>query len=193
MDAFAEHRDMIDEQYLAVIDTETNYFDEVISVAVVVAHKETYQIIEERYYIITPECEKPAMYEYALNDYPPFSKCNREEVISDLRTLLLNHGVKNIFAYNAKFDYRHLPELADYTWHDIMSVAAYRQYNPSITYNDECYLTGRLKRDYGVQHMIRRLTKSEWYFEKHNAAYDAEDELMIMQSIGYPADWYPSL
>ena len=72
-------------------------------------------------------------------------------------------------------------------------VAAYRQYNPSITYNDECYLTGRLKRDYGVQHMIRRLTKSEWYFEKHNAAYDAEDELMIMQLIGYPADWYPSL
>ena len=130
---------------------------------------------------------------YALNDYPPFSKCNRKEVISDLRTLLLNHGVKNIFAYNAKFDYRHLPELADYTWHDIMSVAAYRQYNPSITYNDECYLTGRLKRDYGVQHMIRRLTKSEWYFEKHNAAYDAEDELMIMQLIGYPADWYPSL
>ena len=124
MDIFAEHRDMIDEQYLAVIDTETNMFDEVISVAVVVAHKETYQIIEERYYIITPECEKPAMYEYALNDYPPFSKCNREEVISDLRTLLLNHGVKNIFAYNAKFDYRHLPELADYTWHDIMSVAA---------------------------------------------------------------------
>lgn len=87
MDIFAEHRDMIDEQYLAVIDTETNMFDEVISVAVVVAHKETY----------------------------------------------------------------------------------------------------------GVQHMIRRLTKSEWYFEKHNAAYDAEDELMIMQLIGYPADWYPSL
>ena len=47
MDVFAEHRDMIDEQYLAVIDTETNMFDEVISVAVVVAHKETYQIIEE--------------------------------------------------------------------------------------------------------------------------------------------------
>lgn len=43
------------------------------------------------------------------------------------------------------------------------------------------------------EHMIRRLTKSEWYFEKHNAAYDAEDELMIMQLIGYPADWYPSL
>ena len=29
MDIFAEHRDMIDEQYLAVIDTETNMFDEV--------------------------------------------------------------------------------------------------------------------------------------------------------------------
>ena len=29
MDVFAEHRDMIDEQYLAVIDTETNMFDEV--------------------------------------------------------------------------------------------------------------------------------------------------------------------
>ena len=184
---------MIDEQYLAVIDTETNWSDEVISIAVVIAHKKTYQIIDERYYIISPECEKPSMYEHALNDYPPFAKCNREEVISDLRTLLLNHGVKNIFAYNAKFDYRHLPELADYFWHDIMNVAAYRQFNPSITCDDECYLTGRLKRDYGVQHMIRRLTKDERYFEKHNAVYDAEDELMIMQLIGYPADWYPSL
>lgn len=29
MDVFAERRDMIDEQYLAVIDTETNMFDEV--------------------------------------------------------------------------------------------------------------------------------------------------------------------
>ena len=45
-----------DGQYFAVIDAETNYYDEVISIGVVIAHRDTYRIIDEKYYIITPEC-----------------------------------------------------------------------------------------------------------------------------------------
>ena len=32
-----------------------------------------------------------------------------------------------MFAYNANFDYKHLPELNSYIWVDIMKIAAYKQ------------------------------------------------------------------
>ena len=40
---------------------------------------------------------------------------------------------------------------------------------------------------------MRLLLKNERYSEKHNAVYDARDELLIMQMMGYPIDQYPSI
>lgn len=182
-----------DGQYFAVIDTETNYYDEVISIGVVIAHRDTYRIIDEKYYIITPECYNPAMFSDVLNDCPPHMKCERSKALLDLHSLLLSHCVNDIFAYNAKFDYNHLPELKTFTWHDIMSIAAYKQYNSNIPSDAECCSTGRLKSNYSVEAIMRMLIKNEDYFEKHNAMHDAKDELLIMQLIGYPVGQYPHI
>lgn len=179
--------------FFAVIDIETNWRNEVISIGVVIAHKETYHTITEKYYVITPECYRPAIYQAALDDYTPVITCKRENAISDLRSLLQEYCVKNIFAYSARFDYSHLPELNDFIWHDIICIAAYKQYNPSILECEECCSTGRLKSNFGAESIMRRLIKDESYFEKHNAMHDAKDELLIMQMIGYPVEKYPSM
>lgn len=62
--------------------------------------------------------------------------------MDELRRFLFSHDVASIFAYNATFDYRHLPELRHLAWHDIMKLAAYRQHNPKIPSCAECYGTG---------------------------------------------------
>ena len=101
--------------------------------------------------------------------------------------------IEDIFAYNAHFDYNHLPELKDFIWRDIMRIAAYKQFNPSIPDDAECCSTGRLKSNYGVESMMQLLMGNERYFERHNAAFDAKDELLIMQMLGYPMEQYPSI
>lgn len=193
MDISTHSQSMTDREYFAVIDTETTWQDDVMSIGVVIAHKNTYHIAVEKYYVITPECKQPAMYGYALNDYTPFTKCNRSKAISDLRSLLQNYCIEDIFAYNAHFDYNHLPELKDFIWRDIMRIAAYKQFNPSIPDDAECCSTGRLKSNYGVESMMQLLMGNERYFERHNAAFDAKDELLIMQTLGYPMEQYPSI
>lgn len=181
------------EPHLAVIDVETNNNNEVMSIGVVIAHTQTFQIIDEKYYILTPEYVRPSIYRSALLCYDTFTKCRRSDAITDLRALLQSHCVENIFAYNAKFDYHYLPELQDLIWHDIMRVAAYKQYNPSIPENVECCSTGRLKRNFGVEPIMRMLLGDRTYIERHNAVYDARDELQIMQLLGYPSERYPRI
>lgn len=181
------------EPRLAVIDTETNFENEVMSIGIVIAHAQTYQIIDERYYILTPEYATPSMFGGALLIYSDYKTYKRLDAIADLRALLQKNNVENLFAYNAKFDYHNLPELQDFAWHDIMRVAAYRQYNPCIPEDAECYSTGRLKRNFSVEAITRMLTKNRTYFEKHNAVYDARDELRIMQLLGHPSERYPCI
>ena len=62
-----------------------------------------------------------------------------------------------------------------------MRLAAYRQHNPKIPANADLCATGRLKRGYGVEPMLRLLSGSCTYRESHNAYYDALDELEIMR------------
>ena len=193
MDISTHSQSMTDREYFAVIDTETTWQDEVMSIGVVIAHKNTYYVATEKYYVITPECTQPAMYGYALNDYTPLTKCSRLEAISDLRSLLQSYCVEDIFAYNVHFDYNRLPELKDFIWRDIMRIAAYKQFNPSIPDDAECCSTGRLKSDYRVESMMRLLIGNEGYIERHNAIFDAKDELLIMQILGYPTERYPSI
>ena len=95
-----------------------------------------------------------------------------------------------MFAYNAAFDYRHLPELSHLSWYDIMKVAAYRQHNPRIPHCAECYGTGRLKRGYGVESVYRMLSEDLEYCEMHNALTDAMDELIIMRMLNHELGKY---
>lgn len=171
----------------AVIDTETTWSDEVMSIGTVVADSDTFELIEKKYYILMPYKSHGGMYTYALyaGGTKPDLECSRNKAMDELRHFFFAHGVETIFAYNAAFDYRHLPELNHLVWHDIMKLAAYRQHNPKIPSCAECYGTGRLKRGYGVESIYRLLSEDLAYCEMHNALTDAIDELEIMRLLNH--------
>jgi hypothetical protein len=176
----------------AVIDTETTWGDAVMSIGIVIADSETFELIDKKYYILTPFKNHGGMYTYALyaNGIKPDMECPRGKAMVDLGKLLAAHDVAAIFAYNAAFDYRHLPELRRFGWHDIMKLAAYRQHNPKIPDCAECYGTGKLKRGYGVESVYRMLSEDLVYCEMHNALTDAIDELQIMKLLNLDLSRY---
>ena len=179
----------------AVIDTETNWADQVMSIGTVIADADTFELIEAKYHILPIECEIGGMYYDTLFLDTPVKPilCSRAVAIADLRSWFRQHGVHSIFAYNACFDRNHLPELRDFDWYDIMRIAAYRQYNPKIPANADCCSTGRLKRGYGVEPMLRLLSGNCTYHESHNAFFDALDELEIVRFLGYQSKEYPMI
>jgi hypothetical protein len=171
--------------YFAVIDTETTWDDQVMSIGIVVAETQTFRLIDKKYYVIDPAYKIGGMYENVLDLRGKHTiLCTRESAIAGINTLLKVYGVTDIFAYNAKFDYGHLPELKGYAWYDIMAKAAYRQTNPAIPETAPCCSTGRLKKGYGVECMLRLLSGNHRYCEVHNAVEDAVDELGIMRLLG---------
>ena len=173
----------------AVIDTETNWDNRVMSVGIVVA-REDFSALDKRYYILDPECQVGGMYDSVLELVRPHGVCSRRKAMKELRLWLLGLDVERLFAYNARFDRNHLPELGDFCWFDIMRIAAYRQYNPAIPADALCCSTGRLKSHYGVEPITRMLSGDESYRETHNALLDARDELAIMRLLGLsPADY----
>ncbi len=99
-------------------------------------------------------------------------------------------NVKSIYAYNAQFDCRHLPELQTYEWIDIMKIAAYRQHNKFIPDNVECCKTGRIKSGYSVENILNMLRPGENYKETHNAYNDVHDELRIIELLGIDLQVY---
>ena len=113
--------------------------------------------------------------------------------MTELLTWFRELGIRDVFAYNANFDRNHLPELAGLRWHDIMAKAAYRQYNRALPASAEYCSTGRLKRGYGVEPMLRLLSRNRTYRESHNAILDAMDELEIMRLLGYHPGAYDVL
>lgn len=177
---------------IVVIDTETTWTDEVMSIGAVIADSENYQAIDSRYYLITPECRQGGMYSGVLrmNGTPKEICGNRSEIMKNLIDWLDQQGVKSIFAYNATFDKKHIPELHSYNWFDIMRLAAYRQHNKKIPADALCCKTGRLKSNYGVEPMYILLSGNYGYYEKHNGWYDAVDELKIMEMLGHPLEAY---
>lgn len=170
----------------AVIDTETNWNDRVMSIGVVVADSETKQIIDSVYYIIAPEYKVGGMYsdELRLNEKQACIT-SRKQALKEIKEWLDTYAVQKLFAYNASFDKKHLPEYSEYEWYDIMRLAAYRQYNFAIPDSADCYKTGRLKRGYGVEDVLQMLRKNRRYSETHNAVLDAQDELEIMRLLGH--------
>lgn len=179
----------------AVIDTETNWADQVMSIGTVIAEETTWKSVSIKYHILPIECQIGGMYYDTLFLETPVKPilCTRQEAVEDLKKWLNQHNVRSIFAYNAAFDRNHLPELGDFHWHDIMRFAAYRQYNPKIPANADLCSTGRLKRGYGVEAMTRLLAGDTHYRETHNACFDALDELKIMELLGYKPEAYPLL
>lgn len=175
----------------AVIDTETNWNDQVMSIGIVVADSGTKEEIDSVYYIIDPEYKAGGMYSYELRlDDETAHITNRKQALKEIREWLDAYNVRKLFAYNASFDRNHLPEYSKYEWYDIMRLAAYRQYNFAIPDTAECYKTGRMKWGYGVEDVLRMLSKNNRYSETHNAVADALDELEIMRLLGHGIEVY---
>lgn len=179
----------------AVIDTETNWGDQVMSIGTVLADDRTFQPVAYQYQVFPEACALGGMYlEAVFLDTPvPPSLCTREVGMDELRCWLIRNGVNSIFAYNACFDRNHLTELHGFDWYDIMRFAIYRQYNPKIPAWADCYSTGRMKRNYGVEPMLRLLSGDEGYRETHNALFDALDELAILRLLGRKLEEFPPL
>lgn len=179
----------------AVIDTETNWHDQVMSIGTVIADSDTFQPLDARYHILTPEYLVGGMYADALfadSKFPPIMG-SRQEVLTDLICWFTQQDIRALFAYNACFDRNHLPEFRGFDWYDIMRLAAYRQYNTKIPITAECCSTGRLKRGFGVEPMLRLLSGNRTYHELHNALYDAMDELEIMRLLAHRLSDYTKL
>lgn len=176
----------------AVIDTETTWSDAVMSIGIVIADSVTFELIDKRYYILTPFKDHGGMYTHALyaNGIKPDLECSRQKAMVALRHFLSANEATAMFAYNATFDFRHLPELSHLAWYDIMKVAAYRQHNPRIPDCAECFGTGRMKRGYGVESIYRMLSEELEYCELHNALTDAMDELTIMKLLDHEMGKY---
>lgn len=169
--------------FFAVLDTETNWNDAVMSIGIVIADECTLSAVDSRYYVLTPESQIGGMYSGVMDLVPEKETIftSRQGAMDDIRRWLQTAGVYNIFAYNACFDCKHMPELSWLNWYDIMRIAAYRQHNRYIPADAPCCSTGRLKSHYGVEPMLRLLRQDPTYSETHNALYDAVDELSIMK------------
>lgn len=178
--------------YFAVIDTETTWGNAVMSIGVAIAESSTFKLVDKKYYIISPEYKDGGMYSCVL--MTKFAKLDlkssRSKVVEHLVKVLQKYHIDSIFAYNASFDYNHLLELQSYKWFDIMKIAAYKQYNHKIPPNADCWGTGRLKRNYGVEPITRLLSGNRSYCEVHNAVCDAVDELRIMELLEYAIEAY---
>lgn len=176
----------------AVLDVETTWDNKVMTIGIVIADKTTYQPETFKYYVILPEYQEGGMYSMfaSLPSNEITTECTREEAIFDLRECLRKYGVDSIYAYNMSFDKSNLSELEDFSWYDIMTIAANKKYNKFIPDNMECYKNGRLKRGYGVEAIIQMISGKTDYKEIHNALFDAMDELKIMQYLKWSLESY---
>ncbi|MBP3274085.1 MAG: hypothetical protein J6L93_03685 [Butyrivibrio sp.] len=184
-----------------------------MSLGVAIADKTTFKCLETRYYIFEQEARVGGMYSgvlYKCTNLTASANRNgtalgtaqtttaaaspitapRTTAMADLSDYLSSKGISSIYAYNAKFDCGHLPELKNYNWYDIMRIAAYKQFNKSIPDAAPCCKTGRLKSNYGVESITRMLTGNSRYYEVHNAVADAVDELRIVELLGLPLTAY---
>ena len=183
---------------IAVIDTETNWRDQVMSIGVAIADDTTFKCVDTLYYIIDPEYRGGGMYSNVLR-YRDSKSCashaketvtSRKEALRSIAEYLRSKKITKIFAYNGKFDMGHLEELGCFEWYDIMRIAAYKQYNKAIDDSFACCKTGRLKTNYGVEPITRMLSGDTRYCEIHNAVYDAVDELRIIELLGHELSTY---
>lgn len=176
----------------AVIDTETNWYNEVMSIGIVTSDGENFLPGKKKYYVLTPFKNVGGMYSGVLyiGGLLPDLEGSRKDVMSDIIKFLAANNVRKIFAYNARFDHGLLPELGGFDWYDIMKLTSHTQYNKKIPKDAELYKNGRMKRGYGVENMLRLLSGDSGYSETHNALRDSLDELEIMRLLGLGLEVY---
>lgn len=177
----------------AVIDTETNWNNEVMSIGVVISKDKEFEALDTKYLVIKEAAKVGGLFSRVL--YLEGQKVEigkRASAIKRLKDYLRENEVGSIFAYNASFDWRCLPELRDFNWYDILKKAAYKDFNPSLPEDAVFCSTGRLKSGYGVENIIRMFGESN-YREIHNALTDAVDELRIMKYLRYSINTYNKL
>lgn len=182
---------------VAIIDTETTWKDEVMSIGVIVSDLTSEGLRMGRgewkaiYYVIDPAYRKGGMFSdrLFLNGLKP-ATCSLNAAVTGIKAALEKEGVQAIFAYNAGFDKRQLPALGTFAWYDVIKVAAYRQHNPAI---DEagipCSASGRMKNGYGLEQMMRLMGCAD-YKETHNAYMDARDLACLMKRLGRGMEAY---
>lgn len=170
----------------AVVDLETNWDNEAMSIGIVISDDKTFEVNDWKYFILTPQWHVGGMYSSRLkfSGQKKTTEAAPMAAAQEISRWLKENGIDSLFAYNASFDIRHFPWLSEFKWFDIMKKAAYRQHNPYISKNAETCGTGRLKRDYGVESIYRLITGDQDYYEEHNALLDAIDELEIMKRLG---------
>ena len=120
-------------EHIAVIDTETTWSGAVMTVGIVIADASNYEIVGYKYYVIKEALREGGMFDYVvhikgINE----EKVSRKKIADNISAFLMEHDVSSVFAYNAGFDKNCLAFMKDYIWHDIMRIAAYRQYNLSL-------------------------------------------------------------
>lgn len=178
-------------KYFAVIDVETNWDNRAMSVGVAVGNDADFSLADKKYYVLSPEYQRGGFYSRALSDIDGklITVCTRESAVKDMVRLFAEYAVADVFAYNAPFDYKCMPELHSYVWHDILPVAANRNTNGKLPDNCEYFGTGLLKRGRGLEN-IMRLIYWQGYTERHNALLDALDELQLMRLLDQPLSVY---
>ena len=188
----SKERTSIPNSTIAVIDTETNWHDEVMSIGIALADPSNFDCIDSKYFVIDPEYRVGGMFSGVLSssNNVPMEVVEREEAISRICDYFRSNGVTGIYAYNARFDHNHLKELSHFEWYDIMRIAAYKQFNHSIPSDAALCKSGRLKSGYSVENILRMLGNDDAYSEVHNAVTDAMDELTIMKLLGQSLDTY---
>jgi len=177
----------------AVIDTETNWNNEVMSIGIVIAKDKEFEAIDTKYIVIKEAAKVGGLFSKSLYLEGQEVEIGRRGVaVKKIIEYLKENGITSIFAYNASFDWRCLPELRGFGWYDILKKAAYRDFNPSLPEDANFCSTGRLKSGYGVENIIRLFGEIN-YREIHNALTDAVDELRIMKYLSYSIDTYNKL
>ena len=171
---------------IAVIDTETTFDDDVMSIGVVIADSKSFHVRDRLYLLVDPFYRMPAMFSSAIfhGNVKADGIVKRKEAIERIKSFMEKNSADSFFAYNGRFDKAHLPEISHYPWYDIMRVAAYRQFNSWIGPDVPCCKTGRMKYGYSVEEIYHMISGKRTYSEVHNALTDAEDELKIMEMLG---------
>lgn len=201
---------------VAVIDVETTWRDEVMSIgAVIVDTQDKYRILEIAYWLVTPFCYQPAMFSRAIDLSMVkersffYKKGNRvldsvtekedsfEKCIAGLQALLDCHDVSSCFAYNGHFDKRHLLDIDGVAWFDLVVPFTSYDLNPYISSQKippENLGVGkaglRLVKEYSFFNIMRYIPGCKRYYETHNGCVDAFEEAMAMQMMKLPRDEY---
>ena len=75
--------------YFAVIDTETNWNDQGMSIGIVIAETQTFRLIDKKYYVIDPAYQVGGMFSGTLNLRGPRTiLCQREKALAGIVTLI---------------------------------------------------------------------------------------------------------